>query len=307
MMEISDIRAVVGTNAWGSDLYETLLRGNAVSEDTLRECVSKAKDMNLAVFDTAQDYGLGKCQPMMGRLCDKECLISSKYTPMKGTYEAGQVRASLEQDLKEMNRDFIDIYWLHLPNAYRENLLEMAQLYKEGLIHHIGVSNFEMNECMDAKAILEQEGVPLYGVQNHYSLLNRDWEENGLFDWCKDNHISFWAWAVLEEGVLTGIYTKTIMMRLFAGKQEKLEPLFYVMKEIGRAHDLSIAGVAIAYVANKGIVPVVGCRSAKRIEELNHACHTILREEEVTRLESLCDTLDVRVFGKDIFRFAVKK
>lgn len=310
-MEISEIKAVIGTNAWGSAAYETLLRGSAVDEQTLREAIARADSLDMAVFDTAQDYGLGKCQPMIGRLCGKDAVISAKYTPMSGTYQAGQVRKSLEKDLAEMHRDWIDIYWLHLPNAYRENLQEMIALYREGKIRHIGVSNFNMAECQEAKAILDGAGIPLYGVQNHYSLLNRDWESCGLVQWCRDNGIAFWAWAVLEEGVLAGRRKKdekwTIMKGLFGRKRKKLECLFTRMEEIGSVHGLTVAQVAMAFAATKGIVPVCGCRRPEQVQQLYDASRTALSAVEMSELEQVADALNVRIFGKDIFRFAVKR
>lgn len=310
-MEVNEIKCVIGTNAWGSRAYEKLLRGSAVDEDTLKEAISKAKELDTAVFDTAQDYGLGKCQPMIGRLCDESCLISSKYTPMGGNYENGQVRKSLEKDLTEMHRENIDIYWLHLPNAYEENLKEMIALYREGKIRHIGVSNFNMEECIKAKAILEEAGIPLYGVQNHYSLINRDWEKEGMVQWCHDNGITFWAWAVLEEGLLAGPKRKdekwTIMKSIFNAKRKKLDMLFVLMKEIGDAHHLSIAQTAMAFCVTKGIIPVCGCRKPLQVQQLYEASNTMLTHEEIRALEKRADSLNVKVFGKDIFRFAVKK
>lgn len=310
-MEVQDIKAVVGTNAWGSAAYETLLRGSAVDEITLKAAVARAQALDMAVFDTAQDYGLGKCQPMIGRLCGAQDIISSKYTPASGSYKEGQVRQSLEKDLAEMKRDSIDIYWLHLPNAVRENMREMIALYKEGKIRHIGVSNFNLEECRLAKELLAGEGIPLYGVQNHYSLLNRDWETDGLVQWCHDNGVAFWAWAVLEEGVLAGPRKKsekwTIMKVLFNAKRHKLNRLFAVMQRVGRKHGLTIAQVAMAFVASKGIVPVCGCRKPGQVQALYTAAHTTLAPAELALLERTADEVNVRIFSKDLFRFAVKK
>lgn len=183
----------------------------------------------------------------------------------------------------------------------------MAALYREGLIRNIGVSNFNPEECAAAKATLEAEGVPLYGVRNHYSLLNRDWESCGLVQWCRENGLAFWAWAVLEEGILAGRGKKTNMGVLFGGKIKKLDPLFTLMEEVGAQYGLSVAQVAISYVASKGIVPVCGCRKPGQVQELYDASNTKLAQTDLERLEALTDELKVRIFGKDIFRFAVKK
>lgn len=307
--EILTPKAVIGTNAWGGALYGKALRGSYVTEDVIKEMVKTAVSEGLVIFDTARDYGLGKGQPMVGRLCREGTWISAKYTP-GGTYKPGQVRASLEKDLEDFQRESVDIYWLHLPNSIHENLNEMIDLYRKGKIGHIGVSNFNLQECIQAKQILEEAGIPLYGVQNHYSLLDRRWETEGLVAWCKENSISFWAWAVLEEGILVPPKpgeAKTLMKRIFQKKRRKLGNLYWVMEEVGRAHGLKPAQTAIAYVSAKGLVPICGCRKPYQAEELAEGVNVVLSEEEIQKLESAASRSGVKILGADMFRFAVKK
>ena len=189
------------------------------------------------------------------------------------------------------------------------SMAEIIDLYRQGKIEHIGVSNFNLDECKKAKAILDAEGIPLYGVQNHYSLLDRTWEENGLVEWCKENDISFWAWAVLEEGILAGPAKKkekfSLMKAIFSRRRKKLKRLYALMLKIGERHNISIAQVAIAFVANKGIVPVCGCRKPYQVEELQTAANTRLNKKEMDRLQEVSDALNVKILGADLFRFAV--
>ena len=302
-------KAVVGTNSWGDALYGKVLRGSYVDPKVIKEAVETAKENEIRIFDTAQDYGLGKGQPLVGRLCGTGTFISSKYTP--GTkYRPGQVKESFEKDLKDFMRDSVDVYWLHLPNCIEENLSEMIVLYKQGKIRNIGVSNFNLQECIKAKTIMEKEGIPLYGVQNHYSLLDRRWEKEGLVEWCQKNNISFWAWAVLEEGILVPEKKgekKTFMKLLFSRKRKKLEPLYELMEEIGESHNLKAPQVAISYVSSKGIVPICGCRKPYQVTDLAEAVKVRLSEEEIEKLEQMADSIGVRILGADMFRFAVKK
>lgn len=308
-MDILKPDAIVGTNSWGGSVYGKLVRGSAVDEETIHECMNVAKENDLLIFDCAQDYGLGKAQKMLGDFGTEDIIVSAKYTPL-GKYKQGQVKASIEKDLKDFKRDYIDIYWLHLPSDIKENIQEMIDLYKEGKIHHIGISNFDLEECKEVKALLETEGIPLYGVQNHYSLINREWEKNGLIDWCKENNVQFWAWAVLEEGMLVDPNIKTkksIMKVMFDRKKKKLTPLYDLMRKIGKDHDLTIPQVAISYCSSKGIVPVCGCRKPKQAKELKEAVNVKLLPSEIAHLEKLSDKLDVKIMGADMFRFAVNK
>lgn len=306
---MKEIKAVVGTNAWGSKVYGNLLRGSYVDETVINTAVKRAMELGLYVFDTAQDYGMGKCQPMLGRLAGHEMLISAKYTPLK-KYKKGSVIDSLEKDLEEFKRDYVDIYWLHLPNSIEDNLAEMIELYKEGKVKNIGISNFSLEECKLAKSILEKANIPLYGVQNHYSIISRKWEEEGLLDWCKENDISFLGWAVLEEGILVGPpknEKRTLMKAIFSRQRKKLSPLFEKMELIGEKYDMTIAQVAMSFVASKGIIPICGCRKPYQVEQLSKAANVKLSPNEIESLEMIADQCRAKVLGADIFRFAVKK
>lgn len=308
-MDILKPSAVVGTNSWGSAAYGKMLRGESVGVDTIRACFERAKEKGLLIFDLAQDYGLGKAQKMIGEFGTEDVIISAKFTPT-GSYKSGQVRKSFEKDLQDFNRDYVDIYWLHLPSDIEANLSEIIDLYKEGKIKHIGISNFTLEECVKAKAILDKAGIPLYGVQNHYSLINREWEKNGLVDWCFRNGISFWAWAVLEEGMLTDPKVKTkmsLMKLMFNRKKRKLHSLYQLMERVGEAHGITIPQVAMAFCSSKGIVPVCGCRKPYQVDQLLDAVSVCLSDSEIKSLENEADKLNVKILGADMFRFAVKK
>lgn len=308
-MDILKPSAVVGTNSWGSAAYGKMLRGESVGVDTIRACFERAKEKGLLIFDLAQDYGLGKAQKMIGEFGTENVIISAKFTPT-GSYKSGQVRKSFEKDLQDFNRDYVDIYWLHLPSDIEANLSEIIDLYKEGKIKHIGISNFTLEECVKAKAILDKAGIPLYGVQNHYSLINREWEKNGLVDWCFRNGISFWAWAVLEEGMLTDPKVKTkmsLMKLMFNRKKRKLHSLYQLMEKVGEAHGITIPQVAMAFCSSKGIVPVCGCRKPYQVDQLQDAVSVTLSDSEIKSLENEADKLNVKILGADMFRFAVKK
>lgn len=308
-MDILKPSAVVGTNSWGSAAYGKMLRGESVGVDTIRACFERAKEKGLLIFDLAQDYGLGKAQKMIGKFGTEDVIISAKFTPT-GSYKSGQVRKSFEKDLQDFNRDYVDIYWLHLPSDIEANLSEIIDLYKEGKIKHIGISNFTLEECVKAKAILDKAGIPLYGVQNHYSLINREWEKNGLVDWCFRNGISFWAWAVLEEGMLTDPKVKTkmsLMKLMFNRKKRKLYSLYQLMEKVGEAHGITIPQVAMAFCASKGIVPVCGCRKPYQVDQLQDAVSVTLSDSDIKSLENEADKLNVKILGADMFRFAVKK
>lgn len=158
-MNKNNISAVIGTNSWGGKLYGKIIRGNYVPEYVIKDAMKEAKDCGLVTYDLARDYGFGKAQKMIGEFGTKDIIISAKYTPFKH-YKKGCVRKSLMKDLDDFKRDYVDIYWLHLPTDIEKHLLEIIELYKEKKIRYIGVSNFNLEECKKAKNILEKNGIP---------------------------------------------------------------------------------------------------------------------------------------------------
>ena len=306
-------KAVIGTNSWGGKAYGKAIRGSYVEDSVIKEAMLEAGKQGLMIYDLARDYGLGKAQKMFGEFAEEigseNMIISAKYTPM-GHYKKNCVRRSLEKDLADFRRGYIDIYWLHLPTDIEQHLAEIIELYNEGKIRNIGVSNFTLEECRLAKRILDKAGVPLYGVQNHYSLISREWEKNGLLDWCRENGISFWAWAVLEEGMLTDprVKTKFSLMKFIMNRQKrKMHELYRVMIAVAKRHDITVPQVAEAYCANKGIVPICGCRKPKQVIELAEAVNVKLSSGEIRRLEKAADKSGAKVLGADMFRIFVPK
>ena len=308
-----EAKAVIGTNSWGGKAYGKALRGSYVEYSVIKDAMREAVDQGLMIYDLARDYGLGKAQKMFGNLAEEigedGLIISAKYTPFTH-YKKNCVRKSLEKDLADFRRSYVDIYWLHLPTDIEQHLSEIIRLYNEGKIRNIGVSNFTLEECRLAKRILDKAGIPLYGVQDHYSLISREWEKNGLLDWCRENGIAFWAWAVLEEGMLTDprVKTKFSLMKCFMNRQKrKMHELYRVMIAVAKRHHITVPLVAEAYCVNKGIVPICGCRKPKQVRELAEAVNVKLTSGEVRKLEEAAEQSGAKVLGHDLFRFAVLK
>ena len=307
-MDILNPSAVIGTNSWGGKLYGKAIRGNYVSDEIIKAAMKVAKEQDISLYDLARDYGFGKAQKMIGEFGTKDILISAKYTPFTH-YKKGCVRKSLMKDLRDFKRDYVDIFWLHLPTDIEEHLNEIIELYREKKIKHIGVSNFNLDECKKSKAILDAQGIPLYGVQNHYSIICRQWERNGLLRWCTENDILFWGWAVLEEGLLVDPrrMKRSPLKFAFNRKVRKLIPLYKVMMEIANKHSIKVPQVAMAFCTYKGVIPMVGCRKPDQVKDLVNAVNMALSDEEIRMLEEAADKSNVQIMGADIFRPFVLK
>lgn len=307
-MDILNPPAVIGTNSWGGKLYGKAIRGNYVSETIIKDAMKEAESQDIGIYDLARDYGFGKAQKMIGEFGTENIIISAKYTPFTH-YKKGCVKKSLMKDLQDFKRDYVDIYWLHLPTDIEAHLLEIIELYKEGKIKHIGVSNFTLDECKKSKEILSRYGIALYGVQNHYSIICRDWEKSGLLQWCQDNGILFWGWAVLEEGLLADprIRKNSPLKFAFNRKVKKLTELYKMMIDVANQHEIKVPQVAMAFCSSKGVVPMVGCRKPNQVMDLSQGAKIKLTDEEIRRLEETADKANVRIMGADVFRPFVLK
>ncbi len=193
--------------------------GMRISAEETRRVVDAALDAGINYFDTAESYGGGRSEEFLGAAVAgrrDEVLIATKWGsspaddgPRPGSREA--MRTALEASLRRLGTDHLDHYQLHRPDPdtpIADTLGALAELRDEGKIREIGCSNFTAGMLDDTADAASALGVPAFAsVQNHYSLLTRDPERNGVLDACSRHGIAFVPYFPLESGVLTGKYT----------------------------------------------------------------------------------------------------
>ena len=193
--------------------------GMRIDADATRSVVDAAIDAGINYFDTAESYGKGQSEEFLGRaLGDRrsDVLIASKWghTSSLEDGERGgspeQIRARLEGSLRRLGTDYIDHYQLHRPDPdtpMEETLGCLAELRTEGKIREIGCTHFSAEQLDEAHAVAAEHDLAAYpSVQNHYSVLTRDPETNGVFDACERLGVAFVPYFPLESGLLTGKY-----------------------------------------------------------------------------------------------------
>lgn len=302
---MDDIKCAIGTMAWGKSTYEKIILGSSVDETILKQTIDEARSQNLLLLDTAHKYGIGYSEKFIGNYAPKDMMISTKYSPGKGK-KRGQVEKDLLEDLSLLKRDYVDLYWLHMPIKIEENLEEIINLVKKGLVKNVGVSNCNLSEIKLAKEILNRSDVELYGVQNHFSLISRDWEKNGTIDWCKANGIKFYAWSVMEEGSLLGkTHYKGLSLKsiIYNKRVKHLKELFTVMKEVALKYNISMAQLNIAWAISKGVIPVCGCRKPFQVKELSEALSVKLSGSDIGRIEETAEKSGVSISGDPFRKF----
>ena len=207
---------------------------------------------------------------------------------------------AVEDSLKRLQMDCIDLYYTHWDDDRTpvEETLEAYQiLMKEGKIKHIGASNLSPERLKASLQVSEAQGLPKYVVfQEQYNLMERSSFEGEIKEICDKNNLGVTTYFSLASGFLTGKYRK---QEDFRGKERKVFVENYlneqglatlgVMDEIAEAHDISNAGVALAWIIQRpGITaPIASATKASHLKAFQEALDTILTEEEMIRLNEV--------------------
>ena len=306
---MKESRIVLGTWAWGAGAAGgDQVFGSHTDTSNLKPVFDAAIEQGLNVWDTATVYGMGSSESILGSLVAglkrEDIVLSTKFTPQIASMYGDSVERMAEASLERLGTDYIDIYWIHNPMDVERWTPQLLPLLRSSKVKHVGVSNHNVDEIERANAILAREGYRVSAVQNHFSLLYRSSERGGVLDYCKRNDMEFWGYMVLEQGALAGGYNPEHPLPADSARGQKYNPvlgklaeLTDVMKEIGQAHGASCSQVAIAYVLNKGIKPLVGATKTKHVAEAAAALNVVLTDEEVDRLEKLADNIEVDTRG----------
>ena len=165
---------MVGTWAWGSGMNGSkMIFGKRYDLEQLRNTFETAYNLGFTMWDTAEVYGMGRAEEILGDFVGgrESVIISTKHMP-SGKYHKGALKESVVKSLERMKLKEIDLYWLHEPFNYIENINEMIECVEAGLIKHIGVSNFAIDDLKRVHEYIVSKGYKLTAIQNHYSLLS---------------------------------------------------------------------------------------------------------------------------------------
>lgn len=179
------------------------------------QVVHAALDAGINFFDTAELYGGGKSEELLGRaLAGRrgDAIIASKFGHKSygGNASPAYLRTAVEASLARLRVDCIDLYQLHTPDPdvpIAETLGVLDEIVKEGKAREIGCSNFSVAQLREARAATPPGDAAFVSVQNHYSLFHREPERAVLFE-CERTCTAFLPYFPLAYGMLTGKYRK---------------------------------------------------------------------------------------------------
>jgi len=297
-------KIALGAWAWGND--GTF--GNALTAENLKPVFDTAMANGLNLWDTAYAYGMGTSEKILAGflkgLPRDSYLVSDKFTPQCANDSSKTAMADMiEMQLKLMDLDRFDVYWIHNVWNAPKWTEELAK-YFEGKdnVPMIGVSNHNLAEIKEADAILKAHGLKLSAVQNHYSLINRSSEESGILEYCRQNDITFYAYMVLEQGALSGKYdTKHPMPEgsdraaIYNPVLGKLEILNAELKKLADKYGVGPAQIPVAWAIAKGTLPIIGVTKENQVLDAVKAANIKLSAEETAELEKTADSLNLNV------------
>lgn len=281
-----------------------------------RKILRKAFDSGITHFDLANNYGppYGSAEETFGRIMKKnfqpfrdEMIISSKagYDMWPGPYGNFGSRkyliASLDQSLKRMGLDYVDIFYHHRPDPetpLEETMGALDQIVRQGKALYVGISNYNAEETEEAAKILQELGTPCLINQVKYSMFER-WVEDRLLDTVEDFGIGIIAFSPLAQGLLTDRYLHGIPADSRAAKSwgflksEQVESALVKVRklnEIAEVRGQSLAQMSIAWLLkDKRVTSVlIGASSVEQLEDNIGALDYLqFSAEELVEIENI--------------------
>ncbi|GAB1545015.1 aldo/keto reductase [Scytonema sp. NUACC21] len=293
----------IGTWAWGDKLFWNY--GNNYGSEELEGAFKTALEAGVTFFDTAEVYGFGLSEELLGQFMqktDKQVQIATKYGPVPWRFTGGAVGDALTASLKRLQLERVPLYQVHWPFAFfmsQETLMNaLADEVQRGRIETVGVSNYSAEQMREAHQILAARGVPLAVNQVRYSLLSRQIESNGILKTARELGVTILAYSPLAQGLLTGKYTSSsahdfkdarrIDPRFSREGLKKIEPLLSVLRQIGEKHGRTPAQVALNWLIAQGnVIPIAGAKTAEQVRQNASALGWTLTDDEVGQLEEV--------------------
>ena len=288
-------QVALGTMTFGSDW------GWGADDEESRRVFERFAEAGGTFVDTASNYTEGSSERIVGECiaADRDrFVVATKYTlsldpddPNAGGNHRKSLVRALEQSLRRLGTDYVDVLWLHMRDALTpidEAVRALDDQVRLGKVLYVGISDSPAWLVAQANTIAELRGwSPFVAVQVPYSLAGRD-PERELLPMAAALGLSVTAWGVLEAGVLTG---KPAEERRWPEDEvsERTEQLVELVGEIAGDHGCTPAQVAIAWLLQRpappAVIPIVGARREEQIVENLGALEVRLEAEAVERLD----------------------
>ncbi len=301
-------RLAFGTMTFGSD--PSMPNVYKVSQENARTMVEKSLEAGVNFLDTADGYASGQSETMLGELLGarrQEVVLATKVgfrtgdALMQAGLSRGHILASCDASLKRLKTDYIDLYIVHKEDPFtplEETLLALNDLVRAGKVRYSGFSNWAAWKAATALQMQKANGwAEFTSGQMYYSLVGRD-VEHDVVPFMQSAGLTMNVWSPLAGGFLSGKYT----WENLKDEDNRLSGLEFLpidkesgfkvverMREIGAAHDGTVAQVALAWLLSKPVVSsiIVGASKLHQLEDNLRAVEMKLSEAEVTELDAM--------------------
>ena len=292
----------VGTWAWGDRSTWGMGGYDAgLTTETIREAWEASIDAGVAFFDTAEVYGRGESERIIGAMLAADparagsVVIGTKFMPVPWKLAVGPaLLRSLRASLERLGLPAVDLYQIHGPISLRSHAAladALAAAHQEGLVRAVGVSNYSVAETRSMAAALGRRGLQLATNQIEFSLLRRRPETGGLLAACRELGVLPLAYSPIGQGRLTGKYSASNPP---PGKRNfSKHPMAVVdgvvdeLRRIGEKHGGKLPSqVALNWVMAKGAVPIPGAKNRRQAEENAGALGWHLDDADLARLDA---------------------
>lgn len=293
----------IGTWAWGDSLFWNY--GKDYGAEDVRSAFHASLEAGVNFFDTAEIYGLGDSEKLLGQSIketEQPVMVATKYFPMPWRFAAQSVSDALTASLKRLQVPSIALYQVHWPFDFfmgsKTLMNSLADEVQQGRIQTIGVSNYSAKKMREAHSYLSERGIPLAVNQVQYSLLHRDIERNGILETARDLGVTILAYSPLAQGLLTGKYelenyhrpsgARSLAPQFSKEGLAKLEPIIQILKEIGQRCDRTPSQVALNWLISQGnVVPIPGAKNARQASQNAGALGWTITDEERAALDQV--------------------
>lgn len=286
--------------------------------DNMTEMCYTAFDNGITHFDLANNYGpvAGAAEENFGRILKRgldayrdEIIISTKagYGMWQGPYGDGGSKkylvASLDQSLKRMGLDYVDIFYHHRPDPntpLEETVRALDGIVKSGKALYIGISNYNREQTMEAVKLFNEYGTPFIINQRRYSIFDRTIENDGLKDYAASNGIGVITFCPLEQGVLTDRYINGIpedsrvrtdgcFLKENAITEEKINRV-KALRKIAAKRGQTLAQMALSWILRDGDITSVligASRPSQILDNIGCINNTEFSKEEREAIDNI--------------------
>jgi len=296
-----DKMSVIGLGCWQFGSWDWGY-GDTYAQSTSIEIMHRALDLGVNLVDTAELYGFGRSEKIVGRaIADRrdDVFLATKIVPLLPIAPIVEQRA--KSSITRMRVDKIDLYQIHWPNPLVSDgtaMTGMRRLIDSGLVRHAGVSNYPLSRWMSADRAL---GLPVLSNQVRMSLVDRR-PLVDLVPFAKSEGRIVIAYSPLAQGLLGGRYDAH---NLPSGTARRSNPLFLpenleratslidAIREIAASHQCTPAQIALAWVIrHPNVVAIPGASSVEQVEANVAAAEIDLTDSESSQLEEAADAFE---------------